>query len=89
MPAAQGNYSYAHITGAATTVVKSSAGQVHSVNVNTAGTTVTVYDGASSNAATVVAVIGAVTGSFVLDADFASGIVVVTTGTPDVTITYQ
>lgn len=88
-------HNYAHISTAATTVVKSGAGVLHNISVNTLGTvasTTTVYDN-TAGSGTVIAVINtlALSGSFVLDVAFSTGLTVVTTGTvaPDVTISYR
>lgn len=88
------NNSFAHISTATTTTVKTGAGILHSITVNTLGTvasTATVYDN-TSGSGTVIAVINtlALSGSFVLDVAFSTGLTIVTTGTaaPDLTVSY-
>lgn len=88
-------FAYAHISTAATTTVKSGAGTLHSISVNTKGTvasTITVYDN-TVGSGTVIAVIDSLnlSGPFVLDVAFATGLTLVTTGTvaPDVTVSYR
>ena len=93
--ASAGTYSYRHISTATTTVVKSGAGGLHSVVVNTLGTvasTTTIYDN-TTGSGTVIGVINTLTlaGVFVYDVAFTVGLTVVTTGTvaPDLTVSYQ
>lgn len=83
--------SYSHITTAATTVVKASAGTIKKVSVNSKGTvasTVSVQDDA-----TVLAVIDSLnlSGTWDYNIACATNITIVTTGTvaPDVTVTYR
>lgn len=90
-----GGYSYNHISTSTTTVVKSGAGSLHSICVNTKGTvasTITIYDNTSA-VAPVVAVIDSLnlSGTFILDIAFATGLTIVTTGTvaPDITVSYK
>lgn len=84
-----------HISTATTTVVKSGAGFLHSITINTKGTvasTVTVYDN-TAGSGTVLAVIDSLTlsGTFALNVAFATGLTIVTTGTaaPDLTVSYR
>jgi len=86
--------SYAHISTSTTTTVKSGAGFLHAVSVNTLGTvasTTTIYDN-TTGSGTVIGVINTLTlsGIFVLDVSFATGLTLVTTGTaaPDLTVSY-
>lgn len=88
-------FSYAHVSTVATTVVKGSAGNLHTITVNSKGTvasTVTVYDN-TAGSGTVIAVLDSLTlsGTFVFDVAFATGLTIVTTGTvaPDVTVSYR
>lgn len=89
------NNSYAHIATATTTVVKSGAGSLHSIIVNTKGTvasTITAYDN-TAGSGTVIAVIDSLTlsGLFTYDIAFTTGLTLVTTGTvaPDITVSYR
>lgn len=84
-----------HITTSTTTVVKASAGVLHSVIVNTKGTvasTITIYNNTSA-AGTIVAIIDSLTlsGTFQFDISMSLGITVVTTGTvaPDITVAWR
>jgi len=84
-----------NITTATTTVVKSGAGVLHLVNVNTKGTvasTVTVYDNTAASG-TKLATIDSLnlSGPFQYDVSFVTGLTVVTTGTaaPDITVSYR
>lgn len=93
--ASAGTYSYQHISTATTTTVKSGAGGLHSVVVNTLGTvasTTTIYDN-TTGSGTVIGVINTLTlaGMFVYDVAFTVGLTIVTTGTvaPDLTVSYQ
>ena len=89
------SFAYAHISTAATTTVKSGAGDLHSISVNTKGTvasTITVFD-STTGSGTVIGVIDSLnlSGAFVLDVAFAAGLTIVTTGTvaPDLTVSFR
>lgn len=84
-------YSFSHLTGAGTTTVKSGAGTLRAVVVNTKGTiasTITVKDNA-----TVIGIIDSLNnvGTFTFNAACATSIVVVATATAnlDFTVIYQ
>lgn len=86
---------YAHISTATTTVVKSGAGTLRSICVNTKGTvasTVTVYDN-TAGSGTKIAVIDSLSalGTYIYDVAFSTGLTVVSTGTvaPDITVSYR
>lgn len=88
-------FSYSHIATAATTVVKGSAGNLHSITVNSKGTvasTITIFDN-TAGSGTIIAVIDSLTlsGTFVFDVRFAAGLTIVTTGTvaPDLTVSFR
>lgn len=87
--------SYAHISTAATTVVKSGTGSLHSITVNGLGTVAsvtTVYDN-TAGSGTIIAVINTLAGqeSYIYDVTFNTGLTLVTTGTvaPDITVSYR
>lgn len=87
--------SYSHISTAATTVVKSGAGTLCRVTVNSLGTvasSTTIYDN-TAGSGTVIAVINtlALSGPFDYDIQFSTGLTLVTTGTaaPDITVSYK
>lgn len=95
LPVVQAGFTYAHISTAATTVVKSGAGVVHTITVNNLGTvasTTTVYDN-TAGSGTVIAIINTLAGqtSYIYDVAFATGLTLVTTGTvaPDITVSYR
>ncbi len=88
-------YSCVNISTATTTVVKSGAGVLHLVNVNTLGTiasTATIYDN-TAGSGTIIAIIDTLTlaGPNFYDINFATGCTVVTTGTaaPNITVAYR
>lgn len=88
-------HSYTHISTAATTTIKSGAGTLHIITVNSLGTvasTTTIYDN-TAGSGTVIGVINTLTlsGPFTFDIAFATGLTLVTTGTvaPDITVSYR
>lgn len=90
-----GGNSYTHITTAATTVIKSGAGVLHTVCVNALGTVasaVTVDDAVSATTPTI-AVINSLllSGCQTYDVAFSTGLTLVTTGTiaPDITVSWR
>lgn len=84
-------YDYKNIATATTTVVKSGAGVLHGIVINTtAAATITVYDNTSA-AGTKIATIAAspVIGStFLYDIAFSTGLTIVTAGASDITVSY-
>lgn len=91
----QAGFSFTNITTSTTTTVKSGAGVLHLVNINADGTVasaVTVYDsltGSGTKIATINSL--ALSGAFVYDIAFTTGLTIVTTGTqaPDVTVSWR
>jgi hypothetical protein len=88
-------FAYSHIATAATTTVKSGAGYLRGIVVNSKGTvasTVTVYDN-TAGSGTVIAIIDSLTlsGTFTFECAFSTGLTIVTTGTvaPDITVCYR
>jgi hypothetical protein len=88
-------YSYAHLSTATTTTIKSGAGVLHTLSVNNLGTVAsvtTVYDNTAASGS-VIAVINTLAGqeSYIYDVAFSTGLTIVTTGTvaPDITISYR
>lgn len=86
---------FSHISTSTTTTVKSGAGFLHAIIVNSLGTvasTTTVYDN-TAGSGTVIAVINtlALSGTLTYDVAFSTGLTLVTTGTvaPDVTVSYR
>lgn len=78
-----------HISGAGTFILHTGPGTLYGVNINTAGTTITIYDSTTGSGS----ILGAwttATGFF----DFGGlplgkGMVIVTTGTPDITAIFK
>lgn len=88
-------YSFSHISTSTTTTVKSGAGVLHAISVNTKGTVasiITVYDN-TAGSGTVIGVVDSLnlSGAFIFDVIFATGLTLVTTGTvaPDITVSYR
>jgi hypothetical protein len=89
--------SFVHITGAATTVIKSGAGTLNALIVNTSGllpTTATLYDN-TSGSGTVIAVIDTTSTAklpvpLIYNLAFTTGLTIVTAGSgADITVTYR
>jgi hypothetical protein len=83
------------ISTATTTLVKTGAGRLNSITVNSLGTvasTVTVYDAVTATG-TPIAVINSLTlsGAFVYNVPFTTGLTIVTTGSvaPNLTVAYS
>ncbi len=91
----ESSYLYNHISTATTTVVKTEAGILHAISVNSKGTiasAITVYDNTAASGA-VIGIIDSLnlSGVFVFDVAFSTGLTIVTTGTvaPDITVSYR
>lgn len=89
------SYSFTGITTSTTTTVKSGAGILHAVTINTKGTvasTITIYDN-TAGSGTKIGIIDSLnlSGAFFFDVAFATGLTLVTTGTlaPDITVSYK
>lgn len=87
--------SFTNITTATTTVVKSGAGSLHSVTINSLGTiasTVTIYDNTAGSGSKI-GTIDSLTlkGTFTYDVAFATGLTIVSTGTvaPDISVSWR
>lgn len=86
-------YAYENITTSDTTLVKTGAGVLASVTVNTLGTVasaVVLHDGLT-DAGPVIGTIDSLTlsGQFAYGIAFGTGLTVVTTGAPDITVSYS
>lgn len=86
---------YAVISTATTTTVKSTAGMLHSITVNSKGTvasSITIYNALTATG-TPIAIIDSLNlyGTFSFDVYFNTGLTIVTTGTvaPNVTVSYR
>ena len=91
-------YNYTHLSGAGTTTIlggigatqgsgtsPGNVGLLGGIEINTAGTSVTVYDNGAASGA-VLAVYGAITGCFNIPKTLKSGLTVVIVGAADVTV---
>jgi hypothetical protein len=87
---AQTNFGYAHINTNATTTLAQRLGTLHNIVVNNAGTsaTITVYDNTAASGAVIAVITPVAGGNYCFDAVFNNGLTVVTTGTPDITVTF-
>lgn len=89
-----GAFSYSNIPTNTTTVVKSGAGILHAVTINTTGTTTTatIYDNTSA-AGTKIATINSSASHItrIYDVAFSTGLTIVTAGTAasDITVSYK
>lgn len=91
----QAGYSFQNITTSTTTTVKTGAGVLNGVTVNSKGTiasTITIYDN-TAGSGTKIGTIDSLNlaGQFVFGVAFATGLTLVTTGTaaPDITVSYR
>lgn len=84
-------FSYSNITSATTTTVKSGAGFVHAITVNTtAAGAITIYDntaGSGTKIGTLKASVGEQT--FFYNASFGTGLTIVTAAASDITVSYR
>jgi hypothetical protein len=90
--ASTGGYSYAHISTDATTVVKTGAGTLHSIMINTgtSGATVTIYDNTAGSGTVIAVASGATQVTLQYDIAFTAGLTVVTAvAAADVTVAYK
>lgn len=90
LPTMVRDYDYEYIASAKTTQVKSSAGFLHSITVNsTAAGTIKVIDGTSgstANIATLKASVGE--GTYTYDVEFSTGLRIITAAASDITVSY-
>jgi hypothetical protein len=96
LPAAaqQATFQYKNITTDATTAVKSGAGYLHTVCVNTpaATGTITIYDNTAANGTKIgtITSFASVGGCFAYDVAFWTGLTIVTaTAAPDITVSFR
>jgi hypothetical protein len=87
----ESNFTYKNITAAATTVVKSGAGELRSVTVNTtAAGTIKIYDN-TAGSGTLIGTLKASVGeqTFQYDVAFGTGLTIVTAAASDITVSYR
>jgi hypothetical protein len=97
LAATTGGYSYLNISAAATTTVKSGAGTLHSIIINTpvASGEVVLYDSTSSSGMKIATITspstllsqGPLTALY--DVAFSTGLTVVTTGAQDISVAFK
>lgn len=90
--ATTGGYSFSNITTATTTTVKSGAGTLHALVINTKGvaSTATIYDNTSASGTKIGTVDTSLgTGTNIYDVAFATGLTIVTAATADITAVYK
>lgn len=92
--AQQGLFSYQNITTDATTTVKTGAGYLHTICINTpaATGTVTIYDNTAGSGTKIGAItsFASVGGCFTYDVAFWTGLTIVTaTAAPDITVSFR
>lgn len=86
--------SYKHIATSTTTLVKSGAGTLHTICINTLGTVASTieFDDATTHTTPVIGILNSLTtgqGCYTYDVSFGTGLSVTTTGAPDVTLSYR
>lgn len=89
---ATGAYSYNHISTDTTTTVKSGAGTLHTICINTlaATGTATVYDNTAGSGTVIAVITAGAIGTLTYDLAFATGLTIVTAvAAPDITVTYK
>lgn len=80
----------AHITTATTTTVKSGAGILHNISINTLSAgTITVYDNTTATGTVLAVINSGVEKTLEYNIAFATGLTIVTSSTPDLTIGYR
>jgi hypothetical protein len=92
--AAAGSFAYKNITSDTTTTLKTGAGYLHTVCVNTpaATGTITIYDNTAASGTKIgtITSFASTVGCFTYDVAFWTGLTVVTaTATPDVTVSFR
>lgn len=92
--AQQQQFAYKNITADATTVLKASAGYLHTVCVNTpaATGTITIYDNTAGSGTKIgtITSFASVGGCFTYDVAFWTGLTIVTaTAAPDITVSFR
>jgi hypothetical protein len=87
-------FSYAHLSNSATTVIKSAPGMMARIVLNTCGAaTITLYDNTAGSGA-VIGVLTTTTATVIptavaYEANFATGLTAVVSGTVDATVMYR
>lgn len=84
-------FSYVNIVTSTTTVVKNAPGTLGKITVNTIGGAgnIIVYDNTSGSGSIIATIDSTILGSYDYNVSAGTGITVVTTGAPDITVTYK
>lgn len=85
-------FTYKNLNGAATTTVKSGAGVLHAITINTtAAATIVVYDNTAGSGTTIASIAAspAIGSTFRFDVAFATGLTIVIAGASDITVSYR
>jgi hypothetical protein len=85
-------FNYKNIAAAATTLVKTGPGVLHSVTINTtAAATIGIFDGLTAAGTPIgtIAASPAIGSAFSFDVAFATGLTIVTAGASDITVSYR
>lgn len=84
-------FGYSNITSATTTVVKSGAGFLHSIIINTtAAGTVTIYDNTAASGNKIATLKASIAENcYIYDVAFTTGLTIVTGAASDVTVAYR
>lgn len=92
-PSSQSVCRYIHLNTNGTTLIKTGAGVLHTLTVNTVGATdtVTIYDGTSASGTVIAKTDSALETTFIFDVAFYTGLTVVLAGTTpaDITVSYN
>jgi hypothetical protein len=92
VPVVNAGFTYGHISTDTTTTLKSGAGVLHSICVNTVGasSTITVDDNTTAATPNIAILSGATLGCYTYDVAFATGLTIVTAvAAPDLTVSYR
>ena len=89
--AKESSNTYSNITTATTTAVKSGSGVLVSLVVGTAGSssTATIYDNTAGSGTKIATINTDSLGSYIFNCRFATGLTIVTVGTPKITAIYR
>lgn len=82
-------FNYKNIATATTTTIKSGAGILHIMCVNTVGTTVVLFDNTAGSGTKIASWTTTALGCFQMDVAFSVGLTAVTVGSGDLTFAYQ
>lgn len=85
-------YQPLNISTGTTTTVKSGAGVLHSITINTtAAATITIYDNTAGSGTKIgtIAASPAIGSTFLYDCAFATGLTIVTAGASDITVNFR